>query len=342
MNCCKRVLLTTITTACVLACLSVQARYVPPIENLPAVAVDTVETDDPDTKLILFSNNTWQYYRPELADKLKDEAVYHDNWDTTSMFAYKEIKVADLPEIIELNLIKDLSEYHAPVVGKVYSKYSWRSGRMHKGVDVPLKVGTPIYATFDGRVRMATYTTSGYGFFIILRHGNGLETWHGHMCRLNVKAGDYVKAGQVIGYGGNTGRSTGPHLHYEMRYCDLTFDPEYLIDFETGELRYTTFSLEKSFLNSQSRASELLDEDDTFKMPSVDGNDSISEDILSEIDKEKNKTLAEQRAVYHVIKSGDMLGKLAIKYGVSIDQICKLNNISRTTTLKLGRRLRIK
>lgn len=341
-NCRKKLTTLLITLAATGAFIEAQARYIPPIEQLTAVAVDTIATSDPETKVVMYSNNTWSYYRPEMAQRLDSMETFTNNWDTTKMYTYKDVKVADLPEIIELNLIKDISEFHAPIKGIIRSKYSWRSRRMHKGVDVPLKTGDPVYATFEGKVRIAEYNTGGYGYFIILRHSNGLETWHGHLCRLNVKSGDYVKAGQVIGFGGNTGRSTGPHLHYEMRYRDLTFDPEYLIDFETGELRYMTFALEKSFLNSQSRASELLEEDDSFKMPDVNGNDSISDDILSVIDKEKEVSLAEKRAVYHVIKSGDMLGKLAVKYGVSIDQICRLNNISRTTVLSLGRRLRIK
>lgn len=331
-------LLVVITTS-----LTAATRSVPSLETLPALAVDTVETNDRlNSKIVLYTNNTWKYLSQSLEDTLSQNDAYTTHWVPGEMFSFKDIPVSDIPEVIEVNLIKDLDEYHPPITGKVYSKYGWRNSRIHKGVDVPLKVGDPIYATFDARVRVAEYTTSGYGFLIILRHGNGLETWHGHLSRLNVEVGDYVKAGQVIGFGGSTGRSTGPHLHYEIRYCDQTFDPEYLIDFETGDLRYMTFSLEKSFLNTQSRASELLDEDDEFKMPTLDGKDSVSQDIVSAITKEAAVSAAEQRAVYHVIKSGDMLGKLARTYGVSIDQICRLNNISRTTTLRLGRRLRIK
>lgn len=340
-NCYKKMLLLLVSLSAMSPFAQAQ-RSVPSIENLPAVVVDTVETGDPDTKLILYSNNTWRYYRPELEARFDSLDVYKDYWVTSGMFAYKTVESSDIPEVIELNLVQDISEYHAPIKGRVYSKYSWRRNRMHKGVDIPLKTGDPIYATFDGRVRIAEYNSSGYGYFIILRHTNGLETWHGHLSRLNVEPGQYVKAGQVIGYGGSTGRSTGPHLHYEIRYFDQTFDPEYLIDFETGDLRYMTFSLEKSFLNSQSRASELLGEDDVFDMPETAGRDSVSEEILAQIDGVKNVSAADQRAVYHVIKSGDMLGKLAIRYGVSIDQICRLNNITRTTTLRLGRQLRIK
>ena len=96
--------------------------------------------------------------------------------------------------------------------------------------------------------------TGGFGNLVIVRHPNGLETWHAHLSKLNVQVNEYVKTGQVIGFSGNTGRSRGPHLHFEMRYCDQTFDPEFIIDFPTGCLKYHTFALEKSFFNIHSRA----------------------------------------------------------------------------------------
>ena len=196
-------------------------------------------------------------------------------------------------------------------------------------------------AAFDGKVRYAKYNTGGYGYMVILRHPNGLETWHAHLSKLNVKVGDYVKTGQIIGFGGNTGRSRGPHLHFETRYQDQSFDPEFLFDFENALLRYQTFALERSFFNIHSRASEILEEDDNdFEIPG---------DLLAEAGEETIQRVIEKStpandtgAVYHKIVSGDMLGKLAVKYGVSIDQICRLNGITRTSTLNLGRKLRIK
>jgi LysM repeat protein len=168
---------------------------------------------------------------------------------------------------------------------------------------------------------------------IIIRHLNGLETWYAHLSRNNVKEGDYVKAGQVIGFSGNTGRSRGPHLHFEMRYCDQTFDPEFLIDFENGQLKYQTFILEKKFFNIYSRASELLEEEEDLNFP-------LLSDDSAPVKAENAER--ESREIWHIVKSGDMLGKLARRYGVTVNQICRLNKIKSTTTLKLGRRLRIK
>lgn len=330
---------------------------IPKIEDLPKRPMDTIATSDPETMIILFSNNTWSYYRPSL-QQLDALPIYSQHWDTSGVFAYKSIAYADLPSVVELNLVQELIDFKSPIQGKVFSKYGPRRRRNHNGVDIPLKVGEPIYAAFDGKVRYAKYNSGGYGNLVIIRHKNGLETWHAHLTKPNVKVDDYVKVGQVIGFGGNTGRSRGPHLHFEMRYQDQTFDPEFIIDFETGQLKYQTFTLEKSFFNIHSRASEILEEDDEYDIPllgtaeeQAEG-DTTSVDILERIAKAQEKEKAPQEpkpaginasgATYHTVRSGDMLGKLSARYGVTIDQICRLNKITRTTTLRLGQKLRIK
>ncbi len=267
-----RHILLVITLVCFTVSLTAQTRRrsttapgttAPKLEDLPKRPLDTIPTSDPETKIILFSNNTWSYYRPSL-ERLDSLPVYTQHWDTTGVFAYRDIAYNDLPPVVELKLVDDLTQFKSPVTGKVLSKYGPRRRRNHNGVDIPLRPGEPVYATFDGRVRYAKYNTGGYGNLVIVRHRNGLETWNAHLSKLNVKPNDYVKAGQVIGFSGNTGRSRGPHLHYEMRYQDQTFDPEFIVDFETGQLKYQTFALEKSFFNIHSRASEILEEEDEY------------------------------------------------------------------------------
>lgn len=310
------------------------------LEDLPRRAMDTIETADPETKVIIFSNNTWEFYRPDMS-RLAEFSTYKVNWDTTSVFSYRNVELKDIPDVVNLKIVDSLAEFAAPIVGRVFSKYGPRGRRNHNGVDIPLKTGEPILAAFDGKVRYAKYNTGGFGNLVIVRHPNGLETWHAHLSKINVGVNDFVKRGQVIGYGGSTGRSRGPHLHFEVRYRDQSFDPEFIFDFQQGELRFREFALERKYFNIHSRASEILEEDDieTQQQENLLATNEQGQKVApTTTPKPKPQTTA----LYHTIKSGDMLGKLAIRYGVTVDQICRLNNISRTTILSLGRRLRIK
>lgn len=313
----------------------------PKIEDLPRRPMDTISTPDPETKVIIFSNNTWEYYRPSLR-KMDNLPVYTSHWDTSSVFSYRTIELKDLPQIIDLKLIDSLGQFCCPVQGKVLSKYGPRRRRSHHGVDIPMKTGEPVLAAFDGKVRYAKYNSGGFGNLVIIRHPNGLETWHSHLSKCNVSVGDYVKTGQVIGYIGATGRAYGPHLHFETRYNDQSFDPEFLFDFEHGRLKYQTFALNRSYFSINSRASEMLDEDDNDQ--------DIANTLLAEADdsttiraaQPKPAAAASGAPVYHIVKKGDILGRIAPKYGTTIDKICKLNNIDRNSMLRLGQRLRVK
>jgi len=334
-----------------------QKNTVNRIEDLPEIPVDTIATSDPETKIIIYTNNTWAYYRPTM-DAYDELPVYSSYWDNSQIFTYKDIDLKDLPDIVDLWLVTTPSEFHPPYQGKVTSKYGVRRRRNHNGVDIPLKLGEPIYAAFEGKVRYAKFNTGGYGNLVIVRHKNGLETWYAHLSKTNVTEDEYVKAGQVIGFGGNTGRSTGPHLHFECRYYDQAFDPEFLIDFMGGKLKSETFALERKYFNIHSRASELLIEDDGDDWDEHDlldpnlpllaelGDSTAIALLASEEFAKKQAQLRAQeeakKAVYHTVKSGDMLSKIARTYGVSVNQICNLNNIKSTTTLQLGKRLRIR
>lgn len=281
---------------------------------------------------------------------LDSSDIYGNFWDTTQVFAYKSVELKDLPETQEIQLIAEFKDFCPPHVGKIRSKYGPRGRRNHNGVDIMLKTGDPVYAAFDGKVRYSTYNYGGFGNLVIIRHNNGLETWYAHLSKRNVKVNDHVRAGDLIGAGGSTGRSTGPHLHFEVRYCDQTFDPERLFAFEEGELRYQTFVLEKSYFNIRSRETDRLEEYDDFdniaSLVDEEGEDLSPEEILAYLSEaEKAKREEEYRKsleVYHTIKSGDILGTIARRYGVTIDQICHLNNISRTTILRPNRTLRVK
>ena len=164
-----------------------------------------------------------------------------------------------LPDEINLLLARDSTDFCFPVKGTKSSPYGWRWHRGHHGVDIALKTGEPVYAVFGGTVRIAS-RMGGYGNCIVLRHPNGLETLYGHLSKINVKPNQPVAAGDIIGLGGSTGNSTGPHLHFECRFLYQSFDPEWILDFKNHSLRTHRLHLDKSYFGiRQPRKGESLD-----------------------------------------------------------------------------------
>jgi hypothetical protein len=133
-------------------------------------------------------------------------------------------------------LLENDDKFQLTWYGKLNSKYGPRWGKMHKGMDLFLRTGDSVIAAFNGVVRYADYNSGGFGNCVVIRHTNGLETVYGHLSEILVDENQYVQAGEVIGLGGTTGHSTGPHLHFETRYKDFSIDPELYYNTETGTL----------------------------------------------------------------------------------------------------------
>ncbi len=296
-----------------------------PLKSLvtsPNDPIDTLDTVNEHVKVILYGDNTWQYYKTPDFKKLS--GVFDEHWDEVNSNPYK-MQLTDLPTAWSLWLVDSLDQYHCPYQAEVYhrGKFGMRRGRRHQGVDIPLKTGDPVYATFTGKVRMSKYL-GAYGNVIVIRHENGIETFYAHLSKRHVEAGDWVNAGDVIGLGGSTGRSTGPHLHYETRYNGFAFDPQWLIDFKTGELRHRLFVLKKKYFNIYSNYEQDFDDE-------------------AKNEEEDKKEDAEKAAMkYYTIKSGDTLGRIAINNGTTVNALCRLNGITPKTTLKIGRRIRVR
>lgn len=289
-----------------------------------ATVLDTLDSGNDALYVVLYSDNRWKYIRNRAV--AKDSTIFEKYWDTTTLFPYKEVDMSAMPKSVVIDLLDSTTSYHCPYRGAVHprGKYGPRRRRQHQGVDLPLKAGDPVYATFCGRVRISQYNKGGYGNLVIIRHDNGLETYYGHLSERMVEPGQWVEAGQIIGLGGSTGRSTGPHLHFETRYYGQSFDPERLIDFKNGLLCRETFLLKKSFFSIHSNAGQDFDDE-----------------LANE--EEDRKEAAEKAAMkYHRIVSGDTLGALALKYGTRVSTICKLNGITENTVLRIGRKLRVR
>lgn len=285
-------------------------------------AIDTLDTANEHIKVILHADNTWHYYKTP--DYQQVAGVYDANWEDNSTNPYR-IEQKDLPDEWAIWLVDSLDQYHCPFQGSVYhrGKFGVRRGRRHQGVDLPLKTGDPIYAAFTGKVRVSKYW-GAFGNLVIIRHDNGIETFYAHLSKRYVEVGDWVNAGDVIGLGGSTGRSTGPHLHFETRYNGFAFDPQWLIDFENGLLRHRLFVLKKKYFNIYSNYEQDFDDE-----------------IKNEEDDKKED--AEREAMrWYTIRSGDTLGRIAINNGTTVNALCRLNGIKPTTTLKIGRKIRVR
>ena len=299
-----------------------QLNPVHPVRTLgKVVAIDTLPTANSALSIVLFNDNTWRYILAE--DYKNDSEVFNDHWNTSSTHAYTDVELNSLPEATVIRLVDSLESYHYPYLGRITSRYGPRRGRSHQGLDIGLKTGDPIYATFDGKVRVSK-AAGDYGNLVVIRHNNGLETYYAHLSQRDVEVGDWVVAGQQIGLGGSTGRSTGPHLHYEVRYKGQSFDPERIIDFSNGILRRDELLLKRRHFSIYAKYEQDFGDE---------------EEVAKQEEAERKAAAAVQ---YHTVRSGDTLGAIARKYGTSVSRICQLNNIKSTSILRIGQKLRVR
>lgn len=292
------------------------------------VAIDTLEIGDGRLRVVLKDDNTWFYVKN--MDIVAADEVFTSHWSENVINSYEDVQLSSLPLRNTICLIDSVSHWTCPVQTKVFSKFGYRHGRRHQGVDLPLKKGDLVKAAFDGRVRTTMYT-SGYGNLVVIRHENGLETYYGHLSKVNVHPGDWVTSGDVIGLGGSTGRATGPHLHFETRYMGFAFDPQWIADYETGRLHASVFVLKRSYLDPSSRyVPQSLDEEEE-----VYGADEA-------IAAEEERRAAELAAMrWHTVKSGETVSAIASKEHVSIQKIKDLNPGININKIRIGQKIRV-
>ncbi len=183
----------------------------------------------------------------------------------------------------------------------VTSEFGFRRGfRHHYGIDLKLNTGDSVFCAFDGMVRIAR-RGKAYGNYVVVRHNNGLETVYAHLSKITVNVNQVVKAGDMLGKGGSTGRSTGPHLHYELRYLGVPIPPRELIDFDHYCVKSDTLLLTAQQFN-----------------------------YIKEIEKVR----------FWTVKKGDTLGRIAQRTGTSLTRLCQLNNLRKTSIIRVGQRIR--
>ncbi|MCK9423791.1 MAG: peptidoglycan DD-metalloendopeptidase family protein [Bacteroidales bacterium] len=265
--------------------------------NVDAI-IDTVETEKGPA--ILYKNFTWEYLQDEpvmISQEDDSTGLFSAQWINDQIFAYR-MKPDSVRDTVII-LTRPDRPFTLPIYGKLFRGFMYT----HKGLDIKLNRGDTIRAAFDGVVRYAKYNRGGFGNLVIIRHFNGLETYYAHLSKINVIVNQMVKSCDPIALGGSTGRSRGPHLHFEIRYKDIPLDPLRVIDYDNKKLISNTFPVTKRVFYP---------------------NDFI------------------ENAVVVRIKNGDTLGKLAHKYHTSVKEICAMNKIKQHSPLKVGRSIRVR
>lgn len=235
----------------------------------------------------------------------------------------------------------DLRGFHMPTPSRVItSNFGRRWGRMHKGLDIKVYIGDTIRAAFDGKVRVANYEAAGYGNYVVIRHNNGLETIYGHMSKRLVGENEPVKAGDPIGLGGNTGRSTGSHLHFETRLCGVALDPALMFDFKNQDVTADYYMFRKN--NAKRRTTTIA----RNTMPKTEAQDVP---VIGEPNEQTavlptaKKTVAKAQpkaSSSHKVKKGETLYSIAKQHGMTVDQLRKVNRLGKSTNIKVGQVLR--
>ncbi len=298
---------------------------------------DTLDTGNPGVKVVLYDNGTYRFVRD--LDQVQKDSVFTEFWDTRAVNPYRE-KPDSLPDHFSLWIVDSLDAYVCPYITHPRSQFGYRRGRRHQGIDLPYPTGTPVAAAFDGKVRISSYV-GGYGNLVVLRHANGLETFYAHLSKRNVEPGDWVNAGDIVGLGGSTGRSTGPHLHFETRYRGAAFDPSWLIDFETGTLRHRLLKIRSWYFNPNQRYVQDVDDEDEIFRTDEEERLAAEEQARKEAAARAAAEAAAQR--YHTIRNGDTLSGIAKKYHTTVSRICQLNSgLTPSSTLRVGKRIRVR
>jgi len=259
-------------------------------------------------------------------EKESPAAQLYDDW--SNKYAHK--KSENMPDKFTI----DLRNFCMPTPSRVVtSNFGARWGRQHKGLDIKVYIGDTIRAAFDGKVRVVRYEARGYGKYIVIRHNNGLETIYGHLSKQLVTEDEEVKAGDVIGLGGNTGRSTGSHLHFETRLCGVALNPALMFDFRNQDVTGDFYTYNKESYEEESIAA-------TRAHGKVGNGGYTKELVQGPTVKKPNVDLEMDEPRYHKVKSGETLETIAKKRGVSLETICKLNHISKESHIRPGQILR--
>ena len=265
--------------------------------------------------------------------------IVKENMENPSVDLYKgwdnkyAHRATELPESYRI----DLRGFCMPTPSRVVTSnfgYRARWGRQHKGLDIKVYIGDTIRAAFSGKVRIVRYEAGGYGKYVVIRHGNGLETIYGHLSKQLVAEDQEVRAGEPIGLGGNTGRSTGSHLHFETRLCGVALNPALMFDFRNQDVTGDYFVF--------NRASYERESEEATRERGMVGNGGYTAEQVrgSRSNSEFGEGSSQMEKLYHKVSAGETIASIARRRGVTVEQICRLNHLTPTTKVRPGMILR--
>ena len=259
----------------------------------------------------------------EQEERYNPSADLYEDWN--NVYAHRETTLPDSFRI-------DLRGFHMPTDSRVVtSNFGSRWGRQHKGLDIKVYIGDTIRAAFSGKIRIVKYEPKGYGKYVVIRHHNGLETIYGHMSKHLVVENQEVKAGEPIGLGGNTGRSTGSHLHFETRLCGVALNPALMFDFRNQDVVGDFYNFNRKHYAAESAQATRL--------RGAGGSVTTSDDDLDLAVSTPARTVT-PTVHFHKVKKGDTLQAIARKHHTTVDKLCKLNRIGKTIRLRPGQILK--
>ncbi len=297
---------------------------------MPAYAQDLmVEALPIDKKLRTIDSITIArlHAREVLEDALLGDL--YPSWTNT----YERYSDASMPAEYRIDLRNFCMPCDSRVVTSHYG-YRARFRRNHYGTDLKVYVGDTIRAAFSGKVRVVDYEGKGYGKYVIIRHPNGLETLYGHMSKHLVAENQSVRAGDPIGLGGSTGRSTGPHLHFETRFLGKQINPELLFSFEARDVKADTYVYRSNGKSGLVNATVHMASNDLEE--SEEAINAQAAKVKESREFQDQRRSRKSRSQVYKVKKGDTLYSIAKKHSTTVSKLCKLNNIPKNKTLTPG------
>jgi murein DD-endopeptidase MepM/ murein hydrolase activator NlpD len=303
----KHLMLATIVSLFTFNSINAQIKVMAAPGNMKMAANKAFSTNKHNIPLVDSTNIYNEMLNDESDDLMENHPagdIYGDSWNSDRLNPYS-MPVSSLPD----SIVIDCSGFVMPVnTGRVSSHFGPRRYRYHYGIDIALPTGNSVVSSFSGKVRIINYDPRGYGKYVVVRHDNGLETVYAHLSEITCDVNQQVAAGEQLGLSGNTGRSTGPHLHFETRYVGNAFNPANLINFDLKQVYAKNYTLtkRKNFGYQQMKAS------------------------------------TSQMAKYYKVRSGDNLSRIAARNGTTVSKLQKLNGLRSNSKIRPGQRLRIR